>query len=124
MRGSSILLYCLLMAYLLASGLSVNASANGPNPFIILEDLPPDLVYFHDLPIEKGGERIMKLDLVCPKSPANPLPAPIYIHGGGWNHSGKNDHARKIIGYAKEGYIVNIEYRLTHEAISPVLEGY
>lgn len=124
-KGGLLLLFLLAVGYISVFNLTINASDNSANndakPFVIPEDLPSDLVYHHDLPIGKGGERIMKLDLVCPKNPpARPLPALVYIHGGGWNHGSKNDHARKIIGYAKDGYIgVSIEYRLTHEAIFP-----
>ena len=55
-KGSMLLLFLLVVGYMLVINLTANASDNSPKPFIIPEDLPSDLVYYHDLPIGKGGE--------------------------------------------------------------------
>lgn len=83
--------------------------------------VPSDLQYLHDVEIGNGGNRTLKIEICYPKTVSStPWPALVYIHGGGWNHGSKDLHAKKIIGYAKKGYIgVAIQYRLTGEAIFP-----
>jgi acetyl esterase/lipase/lysophospholipase L1-like esterase len=79
------------------------------------------VVWLQDVEIGKGGEKTLKMDIVMPsEQTAEPLPAIVYIHGGGWNHGSKDDHLMKLVGIAKRGYVaVAIQYRLTHEAIFP-----
>lgn len=122
-KKSPPLLWVLTMATFLASAFTaaMASTANKVLDFQIPVDLPNDLAYFHDVEIGKGGVRILKMEICAPKiKPNKPLPALVYIHGGGWNKGSKDEHARKIMGYARDGYVgVSIQYRLTHEAIFP-----
>jgi len=94
-----------------------NEPSNHPDNDFQAPVVPPDLQYLHDVEIGMGGDRTLKMEICYPKpAPPEPWPVLIYIHGGGWNHGSKNQHANKIIGYAKRGYVgVAIEYRLTPE---------
>lgn len=80
-----------------------------------------DKVLYKDVPIGKGGDVTLKIDIVTPKEkPEKPLPVLVYIYGGGWNHGTKNDHTNKIAGYVDKGYIgVALEYRLTDKTTFP-----
>jgi len=113
------LLIVLVVLTLLASGITNISSAANDNFKAPL--VPPDLQYDHDVEIGMGGTRTLKMEICYPKTaPPEPWPVLIYIHGGGWNHGSKNEHANKIVGYAKRGYVgVAIEYRLTGEATFP-----
>ncbi len=77
--------------------------------------------WLQDVEIGKGGDKVLKMDIVMPgEKSAKPWPAIVYIHGGGWNHGSKDDHVMKLVDIAKRGYVaVAIQYRLTHEAIFP-----
>lgn len=69
--------------------------------------------YHHDLEIGTIGNTTLRMELVAPsEAPEKPLPVLIYIHGGGWNHGNKNDHAVRIAGIARRGYVAaSIMYR-------------
>jgi acetyl esterase/lipase len=46
--------------------------------------LPGGLQYIHDVVIGTGGGRPLHVEMVVPKvPPSNPMPAVIWIHGGG-----------------------------------------
>lgn len=79
------------------------------------------VVWQQDVEIGKGGDKILKMDIVMlSEQSTESLPAIVYIHGGGWNHGSKDDHLMKLVDIAKRGYVaVAIQYRLTHEAIFP-----
>lgn len=68
-----------------------------------------------------GGGRALKLDIVRPKEmPKNPMPAIIYVHGGGWSGGAKEGGLTICTYLAKKGYFcATIEYRLTGEATWP-----
>jgi len=80
-----------------------------------------NVTWLQDVEIGKGGEKVLKMDIVIPSEQSSqPLPAIVYIFGGGWNHGSKDDHIMKLVDIAKRGYVaVAIQYRLTHEAIFP-----
>lgn len=80
-------------------------------------EVPAGWVYHHDVEIGKVGEVTLRLELVAPEEAGEkPLPVLVYIHGGGWNHGNKDDHAKRISGIAARGYVgVAITYRFAPE---------
>ena len=55
-----------------------------------------------------------------PPGQANPLPAIIVVHGGGWRNGSKNKFRGLAVEIARRGYVsMAIEYRLGHEALFP-----
>jgi acetyl esterase/lipase len=56
----------------------------------------------------------LRLDLVLPERSDGPLPAAIYVHGGGWARGNRRvDLARRIAGVARLGIAVaTVDYRL------------
>ena len=60
-----------------------------------------------------------KMDVYLPPKTEKPTPVVINIHGGSWSHSSKESQTGFFI-YFKAGFaVVNIEYRLTHQASAP-----
>jgi len=77
--------------------------------------VPDGWVYYHDVEIGKGGDKIMKIEIVAPKNdPGKLLPLLVRIHGGGWNKGSKDKFANHIVGLTKKrGYATaSITYRL------------
>ena len=67
------------------------------------------------------GNRELRLDLFLPKErPAAPMPAIVYIHGGGWRNGNRSAFHRQAAHMATLGYAgACIEYRLSGEATWP-----
>jgi len=66
----------------------------------------------------KGGTRDLHADIAYPKSAPAPLPAVIFIHGGGWKEGTRKESP--ILYLAQAGYFAaSIDYRLTDEARWP-----
>ena len=60
------------------------------------------------------------MDILHPVETSGPLPAIVWIHGGGWGAGDKRRGARNILPFAERGYVcVSISYRLTDEAVFP-----
>ena len=82
--------------------------------------LPPGIVKHADLTYASIGGRDLRLDVYAPETkPETPIPAVVWVHGGGWRGGSKDGIARSapILGY---GYgLVSVEYRLSGEAIFP-----
>lgn len=73
----------------------------------------------HDVEIGTGGGRPLHAEIAYPTAmPAKPMPAVIWIHGGGWSlGSHKNNVVRWLTSF---GYFTaSVEYRLTDEAKWP-----
>lgn len=67
-----------------------------------------------------GGKRPLLLDLYRPKESAKPVPALIFIHGGGWKGGKKDDYRPYAHAFAKRGYVVaSISYRFAKESRFP-----
>lgn len=83
--------------------------------------MPKNLSYMPDIEFGKGGNRVLTMDILRPKIlPEAPLPAMLWIHGGGWREGSKKDGIRRLLSFAQSGYFcASIEYRLSHEAIFP-----
>ncbi|HWV99294.1 MAG TPA: alpha/beta hydrolase fold domain-containing protein [Candidatus Acidoferrum sp.] len=79
-----------------------------------------DIEILRDIEIGKVGARVLHADIARPKTPpAVPMPAVMWIHGGGWS-SGSHHDLQQAVRLANHGYLVlSVEYRLVNEAIWP-----
>lgn len=83
-------------------------------------EIPPTMTVMKDLEYGRGGDKPLLLDLYLPKKIEKPVPALIFIHGGGWQGGDKKDYAVYAIDYAAKGYVaVSINYRLRQDALFP-----
>ena len=86
-----------------------------PRPF---PNPPTGVTLLPDLVIGQGGGRDLHAQIAYPTGATGPLPAVIYIHGGGWR--GGSYRNTQIYPLAKAGYFAaSIEYRLSTEAHWP-----
>lgn len=106
----------LIVLVLLAAALGlalVFGQPRGPVPFAAEVDL------FHDVKMGTGGGRTLHAEIARPKHPPKtPMPAVIWIHGGGWqegSHKQNGAAALALFGY----FTASIEYRLSGEAAWP-----
>jgi acetyl esterase/lipase len=61
-----------------------------------------------------------KLDLYLPANPKERNPTLIWIHGGGWTRSSKEQEMLYIMPYLERGWaVVNVEYRLARVSLAP-----
>ena len=77
------------------------------------------LEYLHDVEVGTGGGRQLRAEIVLPKiRPAQPMPAVIWIHGGGLKGG---SYKGNVAGFlAPYGYVaVSIEYRFITESPWP-----
>jgi acetyl esterase/lipase len=70
---------------------------------------------YYDLVYTNGGGAPQTLDLFIPNKPGtDPLPAIVFVHGGGWVGGSKEDFRGYAQYYAQTGYVtISINYRLT-----------
>ena len=93
-------------------------SAQTNAPATIAAPPPEGIVVLHDVVIGKGGNQDLHAEIAYPKDATAPLPAVIYIHGGGW--IGGSHKQSPIIPLAQAGYFAaSIEYRLDNVAKWP-----
>lgn len=81
---------------------------------------PPEGVeLLHDVEIGTGGGRALHVEIARPKeTPAKPMPAVLWIHGGGWSGGSHKDN--RAAWLATKGYFTaSVEYRLSGEARWP-----
>lgn len=72
-----------------------------------------DVEVIADVPYLADGDRAHRLDVYLPKRARGPLPAAIYVHGGGFRHLSKETLWFAALTFARRGYVVfNVEYRL------------
>lgn len=66
---------------------------------------------------ELGQNKLtLLMDVWVPPSatPTTPMPAVIFVHGGGYSSGGKEDRTDDAVGYARAGFVTaSINYRLT-----------
>ena len=81
--------------------------------------IPDDIEFIRDVEFGTGGDRPIRLNVIRPKkSPTVPMPVVVFIHGGAWLVGDKE--GMQTLRLARSGYFtVNIEYRLSSEAIFP-----
>lgn len=75
-----------------------------------------------DVEYGKAGERVLKLDVIKPKTASDkPRACVVWIHGGGWQNGNKNSGAQRLAGLVATGdYVgVSVGYRLTDETAWP-----
>ena len=83
-------------------------------------EVPPSITVTKDVEYGKGGDKALLLDLYVPKEIKKPVPALIFIHGGGWQMGDKKDYTVYNIDYAVKGYVTaTINYRLRQDALFP-----
>lgn len=82
--------------------------------------LPENVRLIRDVEYARVGGRPLYLDIYEPKKPiAKPMPAVIWIHGGGWR-TGQKIPAPFAVQIASEGFFaVSINYRVSSEARFP-----
>lgn len=83
---------------------------------------PAGVKMYEDVLVGMAGNREIYASIAVPEvAPAAPMPAVVYIHGGGWNHGDRKQALGNISNYVlKRGYIgVALSYRLTPEAPFP-----
>jgi acetyl esterase/lipase len=82
--------------------------------------LPDNVDMRLDVVYGQGGGRDLRADLFLPNDVQGPVPAIVFIHGGGWRNGTKAGHDRQASLLASRGYAgICIEYRLSGEAIFP-----
>ena len=80
--------------------------------------VPEGLELDNDVVFGKGGTQDLHAEIAYPENAAKPMPAIIYIHGGGWI-GGSYKHTA-LLKIAKAGYFgASIEYRLSNVAKWP-----
>lgn len=100
----------------LLAAASVLAAQTEVPPF----HLPAGVELKSDLVYARVGSRALHLDLYLPKGAAAPVPAVVYIHGGGWSSGNKTNFRRQAAYMATKGFAgACIEYRLSGEAHYP-----
>jgi acetyl esterase/lipase len=88
---------------------------------LILAQAPPDVLVVRDVEFGKLGERALRMHLVRPTTPPkDPVPAVVYVYGGGWKAGSRDAGIRPLTRLAQKGYFgASIEYRLSQEAKFP-----
>lgn len=83
-----------------------------------------------NVPYREGGREEHRLDVYRPRDATGPLPAVLYVHGGGFRILSKDTHWVMALAFARRGYVVfNMSYRLAPRdrypaAIEDVLAAY
>ncbi|WP_158539589.1 alpha/beta hydrolase [Meiothermus sp. QL-1] len=82
--------------------------------------LPPGVELIQDVPYCQAGARVLTLDILRPKGPAEGLPAVVWIHGGGWYSGDKRRGWPHLVPLAQAGFFTaTVAYRLSREAQFP-----
>ena len=73
-----------------------------------------------DIVYGTGGGTELKLDLYSPENLSAPVPAMIFIHGGGWRSGKRQDYKLYTTRFAEMGYVVaTVTYRLREAGYFP-----
>ncbi len=84
-------------------------------------NIPEDVRVLRDVVFGTGGGRELTMHIVLPKAKSDaPMPAYVWVHGGGWQGGTKDGGVRQVLPLVREGFVgATIEYRLTGEAPFP-----
>ncbi len=83
-------------------------------------EIPAGVIEEKDIEYGKGGDKALLLDLYRPETSDAPLPAMVFIHGGGWSGGERQDYKFYTVEFARQGYVAaTITYRLRQEAPFP-----
>lgn len=90
-------------------------------PGVSAQAPPPGVSVSADLEYGRAGDRALTLDLYQPGTPAaQPRPAMVVIHGGGWKGGDKKEGALAALGFVARGYVaISVNYRLSGVATFP-----
>jgi acetyl esterase/lipase len=91
-------------------------------PFIrTATDVPPPAVAAaKGITYIQRGDHALQLDVYRPAQAGAPLPAVVYVHGGGWINGDRAEFAPMAIRMAERGFVgVTVSYRLAPEARYP-----
>ena len=73
----------------------------------------PEIEFRPDIEYGTGGGEPLRLNLARPKNAAGPLPAVVFIHGGGWSGGKREVHDPQVREWAAKGYVTaTVTYRL------------
>jgi len=101
----------------------VVAAANGELTMIDLQApiaVPENVIETKDIEYGNVDGRKLQLDLYQPREHSGPLPAVIFIHGGGWSSGQRSDYKYYCVRFPQMGYVVaTVSYRLVGEAVFP-----
>ena len=82
--------------------------------------IPNDVEYIANVTYRVIDERPLRLHVLRPKQSRRPLPALVFVHGGGWSEGTKERGLVPLLHFVKRGFIgVTIDYRLTDAAKFP-----
>lgn len=77
---------------------------------------PVEIEVLENIEYGVGGEEKLMLDLARPKERAAPLPAVVFIHGGGWAGGNRKGHFERMKRAAEAGFVsATVSYRLAKE---------
>jgi acetyl esterase/lipase len=111
--------YALAWLALLPCRLDADGVAT-PSRQPVRAELPPGVEQRLGIVYATTGDRDLRLDLFLPPRPAEPLPAVIVVHGGGWVAGDRTRFHALAQALAARGYAAAaIEYRLAPEARFP-----
>ena len=83
-------------------------------------DVPDTVTVQKNIEYGKGGDKALQLDLYSPKERSHPLPAILFLHGGGWTGGYRQIYHYYCTKFAEHGYVVaTASYRLAGEAPFP-----
>lgn len=109
-RGSPRLAACLLLCVWAAF-----AQESGRSP-----RLPPGIVKHADIVYATVGGRELLLDVYAPRErPQRPIPAILWVHGGGWRGGSKSAVGRALPIAGRGFGLASVGYRLSGEATFP-----
>ena len=111
---------CLLLFLTFALTVPVLAQTHAPvtNAAPVYPAPPKGIAVLRDVVMGKGGNADLHAEMAWPKDAVAPMPAVIYIHGGGW--IGGSYKGGPLLHLAQNGYFAaSIEYRLSNVAKWP-----
>lgn len=82
--------------------------------------VPTGVIEETDVVYGTGGGQELALDLYYPEGLRAPVPAIIFIHGGGWRSGKRQDYKLYTTQFAQMGYVVaTVSYRLRADGYFP-----